>query len=65
MFEKWKLIMILAFTLDFLAFCILVGNLYEKMGISRTGAIIICVVLSVLLGIVFIIDQFFAKHDIE
>lgn len=65
MFEKMKLIMLLVFTFDFLAFCILIGNLYEKMGVSRMTWIIICAILSAILAVVFIIDAFFVKHDQE
>jgi hypothetical protein len=65
MFEKTKLIMLLVFTIDFLAFCVLVGNLYEKMGMSRTVSIIICTILSAILAVVFVIDLFFAKHGKE
>jgi hypothetical protein len=62
MFEKTKLIMLLVFTIDFLAFCVLVGNLYEKMGITRTISIIICAVLTVILAAVFVMDMFFSKR---
>jgi hypothetical protein len=63
MFEKVKLIMLLVFTIDFLAFCVLVGNLYDNIGISRAAWIIVCAILTAILAIVFIIDLFFVKHD--
>ena len=63
MFEKWKLIMLLVFTFDFLAFCVLIGNLYDEIGVSRFAWIIVCAALSVILGVVFIIDMFFAKPN--
>jgi hypothetical protein len=65
MFEKTKLIMLLVFTIDFLAFCVLVGNLYDKMGLSRTAWIILCAILSAILAIVFIIDLLFVKRAKE
>ena len=65
MFEKVKLIMLLVFTLDFLAFCVLIGNLYDKIGVSRTAWVIICAILSAILAVVFIIDMFFVKHREE
>jgi hypothetical protein len=65
MIEKVKLIMILVFTMDFLAFCVLIGKLYDKMGMSRMAWIIICTVLSAILAVVFIIDAFFVKHKQE
>lgn len=65
MFEKVKLIMLLIFTIDFLAFCVLIGHLYDKMGVSRTAWIIICAILSAILAVVFIIDAFFVKHREE
>lgn len=65
MFEKVKLIMLLVFTIDFLAFCVLIGKLYDKMGVSRTTWIIICAILSAILAVVFIIDAFFVKHREE
>jgi len=65
MFEKVKLIMLLIFTIDFLAFCVLIGNLYDKMGMSRSAWIIVCAILSAILAVVFIIDTFFVKHNEE
>ena len=65
MVEKVKLIMLLVFTIDFLAFCVLIGNLYDKFGASRSAWIIICAVLSAILAVVFIIDIFFVKHREE
>ena len=62
MFEKVKLIMLLVFTIDFLAFCVLIGELYNKMGLSRNAWIVVCAIVSVILAVVFIIDLFFVKH---
>ncbi|MBN1498387.1 MAG: hypothetical protein JXA07_16565 [Spirochaetes bacterium] len=63
MFQKTKLIMTLVFTICFLAYSFLVGKFYEKMHISRTAMIIICVVLTAILAVTFIIDLFFSKQD--
>ncbi len=65
MFEKVKMIMLLVFTIDFLAFCILIDHLYDNIGVSRSVWIIICGVLSAILAVVFIIDLFFVKHSEE
>jgi hypothetical protein len=65
MFEKIKLIMLLVFTLCFLAYSVLVGKFYEKFNINRTAWIIICGVLTVVLVAVFIADLVSKKHDVD
>jgi hypothetical protein len=65
MFQGIKLIMTVVFTLSFLAYSFLIGKLYDKIHISRTAMIIICVVLTAILAVVFIIDLFFTKHDTD
>ena len=65
MFEGIKLIMTLVFTICFLAYSVLIGKFYDKMHISRTAWIVICVILTAVLAVVFIIDLFFTKHPTE
>jgi biotin transporter BioY len=62
MFEGIKLIMTLVFTICFLAYSVLIGKFYDKMHISRTAWIVICVILTAGLAVVFIIDLFVTKH---
>ncbi len=63
MFEKTKLIMALTFTLCFLSYSFLVGKFYDKLHISRTAMIIICVILTVAVAASFIVDLIAAKHS--
>jgi drug/metabolite transporter (DMT)-like permease len=65
MFEGIKLIMALVFTICFLAYSVLIGKFYDKMHISRTAWIVICVILTAVLAVVFIIDLFFTKHPTD
>ncbi len=65
MFERTKLIMTIVFTICFLAYSVLIGKFYEKMHLSRTVWIIVCVILTAVLAVVFIIDTFFTKPPTE
>lgn len=65
MFEGTKLILTLVFTLAFLSYSFLLGKVYDKMHISRSVMIVICVVLSVAVLVAFIIDTFFTKHTTD
>ncbi len=62
MFEKTKLIMTLVFTLCFLSFSFLVGKFYDKIHISRSVMIGICIVLTVALAATFIADLIISKR---
>lgn len=57
--------MVFVFTICFLAYSVLVGHFYEKYNISRNVWIIVCVILTALVVLVFIIDLFFTKHDTD
>jgi biotin transporter BioY len=65
MFEGIKLIMTVVFTICFLAYSVLIGKFYEKVHISRTAWIVICVIVTAALAVVFIIDLFFTKHQTD
>ena len=65
MFEKTKLIMTLVFTVCFLAYCVLIGKIYERISIGRTAWLVVCVVTTVVVAVVFIIDLFFTKHPTD
>jgi len=65
MFERIKLIMTIVFTICFLAYSALIGKFYDKIHISRTAWIVICVILTAVLAVVFIIDLFFKKQPAD
>ncbi|MBP7737098.1 MAG: hypothetical protein KA369_14060 [Spirochaetes bacterium] len=65
MFEKTKLIMTLVFTLCFLSFSFLVGKFYERIHISRSVMIGVCVVMTVALAASFIADIIVSKRTRE
>ena len=56
MFEKTKLILTITYTICFLAYSILVGHFYQNFGIPRSIWIGLCIVLSIIVGISFIMD---------
>jgi hypothetical protein len=62
MFEKTKLLMLFSFTLAFLAYSLLIGKYYDRLHIGRTAMWVICIVLSVIVAVIFIIDTFFTRH---
>lgn len=65
MFERIKLIMTLVFTLCFLAYSVLIGKLYERISLSRTSWIVVCVIATVAVAVVLIIDLFFTKNPTD
>ncbi|MBN2160695.1 MAG: hypothetical protein JW807_15000 [Spirochaetes bacterium] len=65
MFEKIKLIMTLVFTLCFLSYSVLIGKYYERISLSRSTWVVVCVVITVAVAVVFIIDLFFTKHPTD
>lgn len=65
MFERIKLIMTIVFTICFLAYSALIGKFYDKLHISRPAWIVVCVILTAVLAVIFIIDLFFKKQQAE
>ena len=64
MFETTKLILAVVFTFCFLSYSFLVGKFYDRFHISRTAMIVICVICTIAVAVVFIIDLF-SKHPTD
>ena len=65
MFEPIKLIMTLVFTLCFLSYSVLIGKFYVQIHFSRAAWIVVCIVITAVVAVVFIIDMFFTKHPTD